>query len=161
MIALWFRSCAPESYSRPSLTSEAEKGFDRGRTRTCNPQIRSLVPYPLGHTAPLGQILRIEWRRSKMWQNVLQDFNFSWQKRPQNKAMGTTVFQHNFASKWSTKIFEFSNYDFCWCLPSLRHFGQIVPPPTPHTLISNIIFQSVNQSSEKEVCSKYWEYSQV
>ena len=55
MIALWFRSCAPESYSRPSLTSEAEKGFDRGRTRTCNPQIRSLVPYPLGHTAPLGQ----------------------------------------------------------------------------------------------------------
>ena len=28
--------------------------FDRGRTRTCNPQIRSLVPYPLGHTAQLG-----------------------------------------------------------------------------------------------------------
>ena len=24
--------------------------FDRDRTRTCNPQIRSLVPYPLGHT---------------------------------------------------------------------------------------------------------------
>ena len=25
--------------------------LERGRTRTCNPQIRSLVPYPLGHTA--------------------------------------------------------------------------------------------------------------
>ena len=24
------------------------KYFDRDRTRTCNPQIRSLVPYPLG-----------------------------------------------------------------------------------------------------------------
>ena len=24
---------------------------DHGRTRTCNPQIRSLVPYPLGHAA--------------------------------------------------------------------------------------------------------------
>ena len=27
-----------------------KKFIDRGRTRTCNPQIRSLVPYPLGHT---------------------------------------------------------------------------------------------------------------
>ena len=26
------------------------KRVDRDRTRTCNPQIRSLVPYPLGHT---------------------------------------------------------------------------------------------------------------
>ena len=26
------------------------KSVDRDRTRTCNPQIRSLVPYPLGHT---------------------------------------------------------------------------------------------------------------
>ena len=28
-----------------------KKDIDRDRTRTCNPQIRSLVPYPLGHTA--------------------------------------------------------------------------------------------------------------
>ena len=27
------------------------KKTDRDRTRPCNPQIRSLVPYPLGHTA--------------------------------------------------------------------------------------------------------------
>ena len=27
------------------------KTIDRDRTRTCNPQIRSLMPYPLGHTA--------------------------------------------------------------------------------------------------------------
>ena len=32
---------------------EIKKVFcdDRDRTRTCNPQIRSLMPYPLGHTA--------------------------------------------------------------------------------------------------------------
>ena len=30
---------------------------DRDRTRTCNPQIRSLVPYPLGHTAGDTEIL--------------------------------------------------------------------------------------------------------
>ena len=29
------------------------KSVDRDRTRTCNPQIRSLVPYPLGHTTLL------------------------------------------------------------------------------------------------------------
>ena len=34
-----------------------EKYTDRGRTRTCNPQIRSLVPYPLGHTASLKDIV--------------------------------------------------------------------------------------------------------
>ena len=28
-----------------------KKSFERDRTRTCNPQIRSLVPYPLGHTS--------------------------------------------------------------------------------------------------------------
>ena len=30
------------------------KGIDRDRTRTCNPQIRSLVPYPLGHTVSVS-----------------------------------------------------------------------------------------------------------
>ena len=28
-----------------------KRNLDRDRTRTCNPQIRSLMPYPLGHTA--------------------------------------------------------------------------------------------------------------
>ena len=33
-------------------TNWRQKVFiDRDRTRTCNPQIRSLMPYPLGHTA--------------------------------------------------------------------------------------------------------------
>jgi hypothetical protein len=37
-----------------SLKSNATKEKnDPGRTRTCNPQIRSLVPYPLGHRARL------------------------------------------------------------------------------------------------------------
>ena len=38
----------------PTITINASviiKQTDRDRTRTCNPQIRSLVPYPLGHTA--------------------------------------------------------------------------------------------------------------
>ena len=32
------------------LVCMMKKTIDRDRTRTCNPQIRSLVPYPLGHT---------------------------------------------------------------------------------------------------------------
>ena len=32
-----------------------KNGIDRDRTRTCNPQIRSLVPYPLGHTVLRGR----------------------------------------------------------------------------------------------------------
>ena len=31
-----------------------KKDFDHDRTRTCNPQIRSLVPYPLGHTVSVS-----------------------------------------------------------------------------------------------------------
>ena len=33
-----------------AITESKTKRNDRDRTRTCNPQIRSLVPYPLGHT---------------------------------------------------------------------------------------------------------------
>ena len=32
------------------ILKKKTKRIDRDRTRTCNPQIRSLVPYPLGHT---------------------------------------------------------------------------------------------------------------
>ena len=34
---------------------QKNKNFERDRTRTCNPQIRSLVPYPLGHTPYAGE----------------------------------------------------------------------------------------------------------
>ena len=34
----------------PSGRKNSKIYFERDRTRTCNPQIRSLVPYPLGHT---------------------------------------------------------------------------------------------------------------
>ena len=34
-----------------------KKIIDRDRTRTCNPQIRSLMPYPLGHTATDESVL--------------------------------------------------------------------------------------------------------
>jgi hypothetical protein len=37
---------------------------DLGRTRTCNPQIRSLVPYPLGHKATLILVFRFISRPS-------------------------------------------------------------------------------------------------
>ena len=36
--------------------------FDRDRTRTCNPQIRSLVPYPLGHTTTVNELWETDWR---------------------------------------------------------------------------------------------------
>ena len=44
------------------------KSFDRDRTRTCNPQIRSLVPYPLGHTTTVNEF----WETDKGVFCVLQ-----------------------------------------------------------------------------------------
>ena len=32
-----------------------QKSVDHGRTRTCNPLIRSQMPYPLGHRASLSE----------------------------------------------------------------------------------------------------------
>ena len=45
------------------LYGEKEIHTDRDRTRTCNPQIRSLVPYPLGHTVldKIGTLLSIPY----------------------------------------------------------------------------------------------------
>ena len=37
----------------------APKNIDRDRTRTCNPQIRSLVPYPLGHTTTDSRLVHL------------------------------------------------------------------------------------------------------
>ena len=39
----------------PVLNIFIEKNLDPGRTRTCNPLIRSQMPYPLGHRASVGQ----------------------------------------------------------------------------------------------------------
>ena len=41
-----------------------EKKFlvDPGRIRTCNPLIRSQMPYPLGHRANVGEVAKIHWR---------------------------------------------------------------------------------------------------
>ena len=38
-------------YIEKKTPQNTKKFTDRDRTRTCNPQIRSLMPYPLGHTA--------------------------------------------------------------------------------------------------------------
>ena len=40
-------------YIEKKTPQKTKKFTDRDRTRTCNPQIRSLVPYPLGHTVSL------------------------------------------------------------------------------------------------------------
>merc|ERR1711867_140456 len=37
------------------------KRIDRDRTRTCNPQIRSLVPYPLGHMVLVLAATKFDW----------------------------------------------------------------------------------------------------
>ena len=36
------------------IMTQVKHRIDRDRTRTCNPQIRSLVPYPLGHTPKMN-----------------------------------------------------------------------------------------------------------
>ena len=40
----------------PTPASEIKKKIDPGRIRTCNPLIRSQMPYPLGHRATVGSI---------------------------------------------------------------------------------------------------------
>ena len=42
----------------PVLNIFIEKNLDPGRTRTCNPLIRSQMPYPLGHRADLYILIR-------------------------------------------------------------------------------------------------------
>ena len=42
---------------------------DHGRTRTCNPQIRSLVPYPLGHAASLNEVPKFIPKYKQAWIN--------------------------------------------------------------------------------------------
>ena len=53
---------------------------DRDRTRTCNPQIRSLVPYPLGHTVLVIYIGTAYSTTLKAYQFVLQHKNKDDQK---------------------------------------------------------------------------------
>ena len=50
------------------------KILDRDRTRTCNPQIRSLMPYPLGHTATDGWLIRVvNYKITKNQNNVTNE----------------------------------------------------------------------------------------
>ena len=46
----WGFWCCTQKLEDPEICWHPKK-FDRGRIRTCNPQNRSLMPYPLGHTA--------------------------------------------------------------------------------------------------------------
>jgi hypothetical protein len=45
---------------------------DPGRTRTCNPQIRSLVPYPLGHRACCFNVnMSNLYTKVQVWKKVI------------------------------------------------------------------------------------------
>ena len=46
--------------------------FEHDRTRTCNPQIRSLVPYPLGHMNSLLEKNENRLSISKLFRTMLQ-----------------------------------------------------------------------------------------
>ena len=67
----WFLQNNSLAHCFVSITypsAQNQKEIDRDRTRTCNPQIRSLVPYPLGHTT---QVVTV----SQILHNVLMSFN--------------------------------------------------------------------------------------
>ncbi len=44
---------------------------DHGRIRTCNPQIRSLMPYPLGHVANLTLIVDLNILKTKPLKDLI------------------------------------------------------------------------------------------
>ena len=50
-ICMYFQLTLNQKQNKQNKIYVPQKEHDRDRTRTCNPQIRSLVPYPLGHTA--------------------------------------------------------------------------------------------------------------
>ena len=79
----WRQSVSRSQFSalhhiRFKLTSAAasmiqlQNNFDRDRTRTCNPQIRSLVPYPLGHTTLVEKLVLFAGLRITEFQSWLQ-----------------------------------------------------------------------------------------
>ena len=65
------KGLSPSIFAENGMTS-SEKGIDRDRTRTCNPQIRSLVPYPLGHTVLLVHPTSLRTQSHQKKQAMLQ-----------------------------------------------------------------------------------------
>ena len=53
-------------------TGRAKVFIAPDRTRTCNPQIRSLVPYPLGHRSSLVKEKGLQMTVSELFQPRLQ-----------------------------------------------------------------------------------------
>ena len=62
MPGLWVRA-SPGARSFWRKNEHVKKHFcsDHDRTRTCNPQIRSLVPYPLGHMVLVLAATKFDW----------------------------------------------------------------------------------------------------
>ena len=55
-------------------SAATKSGPDRDRTLTCNPQIRSLMPYPLGHTATdIKSNVDARMTQPNVWVSFLND----------------------------------------------------------------------------------------
>ena len=117
---LGFWSIKPDSQKIPRIPlSKAmqdcnlnpwKKDDDRGRTRTCNPQIRSLVPYPLGHTAPVGwvrQLANIAFQNSKQCCNETPFDSKEWRRPNLSTAKKRT---HHFYSLAVNLQIKFSHH---------------------------------------------------
>ncbi len=92
---------------------------DLGRTWTCNPQIRSLVPYPLGHKATLMLEFRFisrpsTFRCQKYWIHPYQRYSNRY-----SKFLATLTFVFRFFSRPST--FWCEKY---WIYPNQRYSNR-------------------------------------
>ena len=77
--------------------------IDLDRTRTCNPQIRSLVPYPLGHKVS-------RWRLVETWKQNPLNVATTFSAGPRNE----TKQKMTFKSRLSTKTFAFLLQILVW-----------------------------------------------
>ena len=100
------------------------KGIDRDRTRTCNPQIRSLVPYPLGHT-----VLCVGWVSPitpgvASHQSMLQS------------SVKTTFHLHNKKSFWS----------FLWVTRHTGFWDKRIRQNSKYGPVYSILFHKIQKS---------------
>ena len=70
----WWRKLTLTIMTKPKIWNDhlKKKDSDRDRTRTCNLQIRSLAPYPLGHTVSYWPLTLPVKPTSALYQTMLQ-----------------------------------------------------------------------------------------
>ena len=91
---------------------EDKKCFNRDRTRTCNPQIRSLVPYPFGHTVPCFLCIPLLF---PIWQTATGVAMIC-------QAKTTPLFMNLFGRKVLHCCFNFSNWIGSYLRLQCSHF---------------------------------------